>query len=188
MKTTYVFLAPGFEEIEAVAPVDVMRRAGMPVKTVSIVNGSREVTGANGVTYVADMMLSEFNGTTPDAEWLVLPGGMPGATNLRDCAELATMLRNFSGNIAAICASPSVVLGSLGLLRGKRATCYPGMEEYAEGAIMTGARVERDGRFITGQGPAWAIAFGAAIVEATLGAEKATQVLDGMLVSECCRR
>ena len=98
------------------------------------------------------------------------------------------MLLKFQGNIAAICAAPSVVLGQLGLLEGKRATCYPGMEEYATGAEMTGAHVERDGRFITGQGPAWAVAFGAAIVEASLGAEKAAEVLDGMLVPAECRR
>lgn len=180
MKESYLFLAPGFEEIEAVAPVDVMRRAGMPVVTVSIVPGSLEVEGAHGVVYKADMMLSDL-ADAPDAEWLILPGGMPGATNLLACGRLKSLLLSFPGNIAAICASPSVVLGSLGLLRGRKATCYPGMEEYAEGAVMTGARVERDGRFITGQGPAWAVAFGAEIVAASLGRDIADGVLRGML-------
>ena len=187
MKSSYIFLAPGFEEIEAVAPVDVMRRAGMPVQTVAITSGTNTVVGAHGVGYVADMNISQLP-SVPDAEWLILPGGMPGATNLFGCKTLTDMLMKFQGNIAAICASPSVVLGQLGLLEGKRATCYPGMEEYASGAEMTGAHVERDGRFITGQGPAWAVAFGAAIVEASLGAEKAAEVLDGMLVPAECRR
>lgn len=180
MKESYLFLAPGFEEIEAVAPVDVMRRAGMPVKTVSIVPNSLEVQGTNGVVYKADMLLSDL-ADVPDAEWLILPGGMPGATNLLGCQRLKSMLLNFPGNIAAICASPAVVLGQLGLLKGKKATCYPGMEEYAEGATMTGAHVERDGRFITGQGPAWAAAFGGEIVAASMGRDKADEVLRGML-------
>lgn len=187
MKTSYLFLAPGFEEVEAVAPVDVMRRAGMPVKTVSITPGEPVVTGAHGVGYVADMTIDMLP-ALPEAEWLILPGGMPGATNLLGCKPLAAMLTAFPGNIAAICASPSVVLGSLGLLKGRRATCYPGMEEYADGAVMTGAHVERDGRFVTAQGPAWAVAFGAAIVEISMGAAKAAEVLDGMLVPTACRR
>ncbi len=180
MKESYLFLAPGFEEIEAVAPIDVMRRAGMPVKTVSIVPDSLEVEGAHGVVYKADMLLSDL-ADAPDAEWLILPGGMPGATNLLGCRQLKTMLLDFKGNIAAICASPAVVLGQLGLLNGKKATCYPGMEGSAGGAVMTGARVERDGRFITGQGPAWAVAFGAEIVAASMGRDKADEVLRGML-------
>lgn len=159
----------------------------MDVRTVAITPGNNTVTGAHGVAYVADMNIGSLP-DVPDAEWLILPGGMPGATNLLGCEKLAGILREFPGNIAAICASPSVVLGSLGLLEGKRATCYPGMEEYAKGAVMTGAHVERDGRFITGHGPAWAVTFGAAIVEASLGAEKAAEVLDGMLVADCCRR
>lgn len=187
MKTSYLFLAPGFEEVEAVGPVDVMRRAGMPVTTVSILpGGERTVVGAHGVGYVADMTIDELP-EVPEAEWLILPGGMPGATNLLECGRLAAMLKAFEGNIAAICASPAVVLGGLGLLEGSRATCYPGMESTAKGVVMTGAHVERDGRFITAQGPAWAVAFGAAIVEASMGAEKAAEVLDGMLVPEACR-
>lgn len=181
MKTSYIFLAPGFEEIEAVAPLDVMRRAGMPVKTVSVLSESLTVVGAHGVPYVADMSLADLP-ACPDAEWLILPGGMPGATNLLGCKRLTDMLLSFPGNIAAICASPSVVLGSLGLLKGKKATCYPGMENYSDnGATMTGADVEHDGRFITGRGPALAIPFGAAIVAASLGRDKADEVLSAML-------
>lgn len=190
MKTSYIFLAPGFEEIEAAAPIDILRRAGMPVTTVSIVPNQAAVTGAHGVTYTADITLEQLP-CNLDAEWLILPGGMPGATNLFENETLAGILTKFPGNIAAICASPSVVLAQLGLLKGKKATCYPGMENYCpqgKDVNFTGSHVERDGRFITGQGPAWAIAFGAAIVEASLGAEVAEKVLDGMLVPASCRR
>lgn len=180
MKKSYVFLAPGFEEIEAVAPVDVMRRGGMEVVTVSVVPGVTAVTGAHGVTYVADTTIDRLP-AMPEAEWLILPGGMPGATNLLECKALAEMLRRFEGNIAAICASPAVVLGQLGLLEGVKATCYPGMESVAPGVEFTGAGVERDGRFITGKGPAFAVAFGAAILEASAGKETADEVMAGML-------
>lgn len=181
MKTSYIFLAPGFEEIEAVTPIDVMRRAGMDVKTVAVAAGGTSVTGAHGVPYVADMTIDRLPADV-DAEWLVLPGGMPGATNLVGDPKLAALLTSFPGNIAAICASPSVVLGALGLLEGKRATCYPSMESCSRpGVIFTGAGVERDGRFITGRGPAMALDFAAAIVEASCGREKVREVLDGML-------
>lgn len=181
MKTSYIFLATGFEEIEAVAPIDVLRRAGMPVTTVSVTD-SREVHGAHGVPYIADITIADLPAAV-DAEWLILPGGMPGATNLLDCKPLTELLTGFPGNIAAICASPSVILGSLGLLKDRRATCYPGMENFAEnnGVNWTGAAVERDGRFITGRGPALAIPFAAAIVDASLGKAKADEVLAGML-------
>lgn len=182
MKTSYVFLAPGFEEIEAVGPIDIMRRAGMEVKTVSITPGERTVTGAHGVPYVADTTIDLIDA---DADWLILPGGMPGATNLYACKALTDMLRSHTGNIAAICASPSVVLGQLGLLKGKKATCYPGMESYsASDVTFTGAHVERDGRFITAQGPAWSFAFGLAIVAATLGDDAASTVANGMLLAQ----
>lgn len=189
MKTSYIFLAPGFEEIEAVAPIDIMRRAGMSVTTVSIDPEHTTVVGAHGVPYIADMTIAQLPANI-DAEWLILPGGMPGAVNLSECAPLVEILKHFEGNIAAICASPSVVLAQLGLLKGKKATCYPGMEGYSENGAevnFTGAHVERDGRFITGQGPAWAIAFGAAIVEATMGVEASETVLNGMLVPSALR-
>ena len=190
MKTSYIFLAPGFEEIEAVAPIDIMRRAGMPVTTVSIAPSQPTVIGAHGVPYVADITIDQLPAEI-DAEWLILPGGMPGATNLLECKALANLLCDFPGNIAAICASPSVVLAQLGLLKGKKATCYPGMEAYNANCSevnFTGNHVELDGRFLTGQGPAWAIAFGAAIVEKSLGHDAAKTVLDGMLVPDQCRR
>ena len=126
MKSSYLFLAPGFEEVEALTPVDVMRRAGIDVKTVSV-TASRDVEGAHGVTVKADMTFDEADFS--DCDWLVLPGGMPGATNLYECKPLCSLLLKHNaegGHIAAICASPAVVLGGLGLLDGKEATCYPG--------------------------------------------------------------
>lgn len=177
----YLFLAPGFEEIEAVAPIDVMRRAGMEVTTVSILPGQPEVAGAHGVPYVAETTIDRLPADL-DADWLIFPGGMPGATNLFECKPLMQILGAHKGNIAAICASPAVILGQSGLLEGKRATCYPGMEGMCAGATMTGEHVTRDGRIITGQGPAWAMAFGLAIVAASLGQQAADQVAAGMLL------
>lgn len=180
MKKSYVFLAPGFEEIEAVAPIDVLRRAGMTVVTVSILPGELQVCGAHGVTYVADTTIDQLP-PQPDAEWLILPGGMPGALNLYECEPLVRLLTRESGNIAAICASPAVVLGQLGLLDGVKATCYPGMETVAPEVQFTSDGVVSDGRFITAKGPAYAVPFAAAIVTASLGKDVADQVLAGML-------
>lgn len=178
---TYVFLAPGFEEIEAVAPIDIMRRAGMEVETVAVTSdGSEAVEGAHGVPYVADLHIDDLPEEV-EAQWLVLPGGMPGASNLHDCEKLIHLLRNTRGGIAAICASPAVVLGAEGLLDGKPATCYPGFEELCAGAEMTGAPVVSVAGLITAKGPAFAMDFGLAIVNATLGEEKAEEVARGML-------
>lgn len=185
MKRSYIFLATGFEEIEALATADVMRRAGMEVALVSV-NSDLNVTGANGITVAADCLFE--CGDYSDAEWLICPGGMPGATNLHNHASLNTVLRNHfdkGGRIAAICAAPAVVLAPLGVLVDRKATCYPGFEE---ALIVSGAsyqaseRVVTDGNVITGNGPSSAILFAAAIVSATLGHEAARAVTDGMLV------
>ncbi|MDE7111005.1 MAG: DJ-1/PfpI family protein [Muribaculaceae bacterium] len=176
---SFVFLAPGFEEIEAVASIDIMRRAGMEVTTVAVTaDGSEAVEGAHGVPYVADVHIAELEG---DADWFVLPGGMPGATNLYENERLVTLLKEREGGIAAICAAPAVVLGQLGLLEGKPATCYPGFEELCKGAEMTGAPVVSVPGLITAKGPAFAMDFGLAIVTACLGEEKSEEVARGML-------
>lgn len=182
MKETYVFLAEGFEEIEAITVIDVMRRAGMAVKTVSITS-SLQVTGAHNVTVKADVLYdpSLFS----DPAWLVLPGGMPGAKNLYDFAPLQGLLKrqaaSANGRIAAICASPSVVLGKLGLLKGKRATCYPGFEEGLIGAEVIDAPVVVDGNFVLGNGPANATAWALTIVELATDTIEAEKVAAGML-------
>ncbi len=182
MKTSYVFMADGFEEVEALTVVDVLRRAGMPVVTVSV-NATSEVTGAHGVKMLADTVIAGCD--LADAQWLILPGGMPGASNLAACEPLTRQLleQDKAGRgIAAICASPSIVFGPLGLVEGREAVCYPGMEQGLKGAQVMQSRVAVDGHVVTGNGPASATAFALAIVEQTLGKPAATEVADGMLV------
>jgi len=179
----YVFLATGFEDIEAIAPVDIMRRAGLEVQTVSI-TGERVVTSAHGVGITSDILLSDvdFSG----AEMLVLPGGLPGSTNLDACQPLtAAIKRHFEagGAIAAICAAP-LVFGHLGLLQGRRATCYPGVEGELKGATYTAAIVEQDGNIITGKGPAAAFEFGYTIVDFFLGEGASMPLRQGMIYQE----
>ena len=182
MNTSYLFLADGFEEIEALTVVDVMRRAGMSVATVSV-NATAQVTGAHAVKVMADMVISDVNGE--GAEWLICPGGMPGATNLAACTALSDMLGwqfHSGGKIAAICAAPAVVLSPLGILDGREATCYPGFEQMCPTANITGEPVVALPTLVTGNGPAAAMAFALAIVEGSLGKEKACEVAQGMLV------
>ena len=177
----YVFLADGFEEVEALATVDVLRRCGIEVQTVSI-SYSEEVTGAHGIIVKADKVLDYS--MLQDADFLILPGGLPGATNLRDCEALQEVLKQHAakgGNLAAICAAP-MVLGGLGLLEGKEATCYPGFEKYMIGAKPGSLPVVQDGNVITGKGPAFAFAFGLKIAEAIKGKDAAGDVAVGMLL------
>ncbi|MDE7442542.1 MAG: DJ-1/PfpI family protein [Muribaculaceae bacterium] len=184
MKKSYLFLAPGFEEIEALATVDVLRRSGMEVITVAV-GVAGPVVGAHGIPVVADTSVDQL----PDeleAEWLIAPGGMPGASNLAACDKLCAMLKAQSargGHIAAICAAPAVVLAPLGLLEGRNATCYPGFENQCEdqGAVMKAVRVVVDGNIITGNGPSSAIPFALAIAEKSMGKEVADSVAAGML-------
>lgn len=183
MKESYVFLADGFEELEAISVIDILKRAEMPVKTVSI-GKSLQVTGAHGVVINADMLLDSALPESP--RWMILPGGMPGATNLYDCAPLQEMLRRQAesedGMVAAICASPAVVLGQMGLLRGEKATCYPGFETMLDGAEVIDAPVVRSGRFILGNGPGNAVSWALAIVACELGGLAASHVAGGMLL------
>jgi len=181
--TVYVFLADGFEEVEALTPVDVLRRAGMKVKTVSV-NKTRLVTGAHGVPVTADILFDEVR--EEDVEMIVLPGGMPGAANLDAHEGLSRLILSSAESgkpLAAICAAP-LVYGKRGLLKGKKATCYPGFEKYLEGADYTAALVEQDGNFITGKGPGAAMAFAFAIVEKFCGAEKVKELKQGMMIEE----
>ena len=182
MKTSYVFLASGFEEIEALATVDVLRRGGMTVKTVSI-SGSKNVVGAHSIEVVADITLSEID--QDDIFWLILPGGMPGATNLHDCEDLRNLLiehNDNGGKIAAICASPAVVLGQMGLLQGKEATCYPGFEKLCEGASMKDMRSVKCDNFVTANGPSSTLNMAYAILLDTIGKQDADKVMQDMLL------
>ncbi|MCR4921337.1 MAG: DJ-1/PfpI family protein [Bacteroidaceae bacterium] len=179
----YVFLAEGFEDIEAIAPVDIMRRAGLPVETVSV-TGNRVVTSAHGVGFVADRLFEEVS--IEDAELLVLPGGMPGATNLYACEPLrrAILTHHAAGRmLAAICAAP-LVYGRMGLLRGVNATCYPGFESELQGATCTGALVEQDGQFVTAKGPGAAMEFGYALASLFVDSSIVEGLRSGMIYSE----
>lgn len=182
MKDSFVFLAAGFEEIEALTVVDVMRRAGMSVHTVSITS-ALQVKGAHGVTVNADMLYD--NTLFSDPEWLVLPGGMPGATNLFEFSPLQGLLKtqaeSKNGRIAAICAAPAVVLGQLGLLKGEKATCYPGFEQLIEGAEIIDEAVVVSNKFVLGNGPAFALPWALTLVMEARGQEAAAKVASGML-------
>ncbi len=181
MKKVYLFLATGFQETEAIASVTVCRRTdAIDIKTVSI-TGSELVESASGVTVKADMLMEE--GGFSDADMLVMPGGMPGSTSLRDCKPLQDIIVNHykAGKaLAAICAAP-IVYGHLGILRGMNATCYPGFESQLTGAIPTGKTVEVDGQFITGHGPGASLDFGYALVEYLLGKEAVGSVKESMV-------
>lgn len=182
MKESFVFLAAGFEEIEALTVIDVMRRAGMNVQTVSITS-ALQVRGAHGVVVNADSLFD--NTRFEDAEWLVLPGGMPGATNLFEFKPLQDLLKKQAtsahGRIGAICAAPAVVLGQLGLLKGEKATCYPGFEQLVEGAAMIDAPVVVSNKFVLGNGPANALKWALTLVKEAKGEDVSKQVADGML-------
>ena len=186
MKTCYIYLAEGFEEIEALATVDILRRAGLDVKTVSIYT-TPEVTGAHGIKVVADMTYQ--SGDYTDAAWMILPGGLPGATNLAayEPLTIALQARNMrGGNIAAICASPGVVLAPLGIVKGKKATAYPGFEEALTpgGATAMADGVVADGNIVTGRGPGYTFEFALEIVRLTVGDKVAADVAAGMLLTE----
>lgn len=180
MKTVLLFLADGFEEIEALATVDVLRRAGVQVTKVSI-NPTGLVTGAHGIPVMADVLFEQAQ--YADADMLILPGGMPGAANLdahEGLRRLITAHAEAGKWLAAICAAP-MVYGHMGLLSGRKATCYPGFEGELAGAAYTAAPVEKDGNIITGKGPAVVLPFAYALAEVLVGGEIVAQVKAGML-------
>ena len=183
MKDSFVFLADGFEEIEAISVIDILRRAGIPVKTVSI-SASLQVTGAHGIIVVADVLYDSTIFT--DAEWLIFPGGLPGATNLYEFAPLQGLIHNQAaserGRMAAICAAPGEVLGQLGVLKGEKFTCYPSFESKVEGGIHEPAKVVVSGKYVTANGPSSAMLWALEIVKESVGEEKATEVASGMLL------
>lgn len=186
MKKAYLFLADGFEEIEALATVDVLRRGGVDVTTVSI-NKTLAVKGAHSIEVAADEKIDSLPDELADASMLIAPGGMPGAANLADCAKVCryfTAQAAKGGCLAAICAAPAVLLSPLGLLDGKHATAYPGFEEglKAGGAIHKNQRVVTDGNIITANGPSSAIPFALTCLEALTSREEADGVAAGMLV------
>jgi len=161
-------LANGFEEIEVIVPVDVWRRAGFDVQTVSLTN-ELIVTGAHQISVLADGLFDETD--TSDADMIFLPGGMPGAKNLDSHTGLRNLIVSMAQQgkvLGAICAAP-LVLGHNQLLEGKRATCFPGFEKELHGAKHTGSSVETDGNIVTGKGPGIAMQFALTIVARFLG-------------------
>ncbi len=171
----YLFLAEGFEEIEALTPLDYLRRAGIAVKSVGV--GSKTVIGAHNIPVVADITTAEL---APDADFdgVILPGGMPGTLNLeKDSTVMYFVNRAYNENklLCAICAAPSV-LGHTGFLNGKKVTCYPGFEADLTGARATGAPVEKDGNIITARGAGVAADFAFAIIAAIRDQETADSI------------
>lgn len=181
-----VVLANGFEEIEAITPIDVLRRAGLDVAVAGV--GSLDVTGAHGMVIRCDCEVSSV--LACDVCAVVLPGGMPGASNLHDSAvvnELVLSVYGRGGYVCAICASPAVVLAPLGILEGRRAVCYPGMEACAPDAAFEkvgagkGPCVIRDGNVITGAGPGCAFGFAYEIVSALCGCDAVYGLKESMV-------
>lgn len=173
----YVFLADGFEEIEAIAPIDIMRRAGINVKTVGV--GGKDIKGSHGIMISSDIEIKDIE---DDAEMIILPGGT-GASNLEKSAEVQNAIDKAvekGAFIGAICAAPAI-LGRKGLLKGKKAVCYPGFESDLLGAMVENSQVCRDGRIITGNGPGAAFAFGLTLAECLSG--NAQKVKSGMLIA-----
>lgn len=182
MKTALVILADGFEEIEAIAPVDVLRRAGVRVTIAGLIDPRVKSSGKVGVE--VDILLRNLV-EIPDV--VILPGGLPGATNLAKSEEVAALVRkmNKAGKIiAAICAAPAAVLAPLGILDGKKATCYPGCEADFSGAtVYCRERVVLDGNIITSQGPGTALEFAFVIAARLVGQEMAETVRGKMLIN-----
>ncbi len=174
----YVFLAEGFEEMEALAPIDLLRRVAVPVTVVGV--GGTLIRGAHGVAFAADTAGEDLD--FADMEAVILPGGMPGTTNL-DASPMVERCLTIAAEkqvlIAAICAAPSV-LGHKGLLRGKRATCFPGFEEELLGAQYTGAFVEKDGSIITARGAGVALDFALTLVAELKGEAAAKELKESL--------
>ena len=175
----YCFLADGFEETEALAPVDILRRAGIPVTTVGV--GSEMIRGSHDIYVKADMNIDDFE-INDEISGVILPGGMPGVKNLDACDKVKEVvsycvLRDLY--VCAICAAPSI-LGRMGVLMNKRATCFPGFEDELLSAKVSADKVVTDGRIITAKGAGCALEFGFEIVSQAVGEHKAEQVAASM--------
>ncbi|MGN0466426.1 MAG: DJ-1 family glyoxalase III [Lachnospiraceae bacterium] len=182
MKKVYVFLANGFEEIEGLTVVDLLRRAGICLTTVSI-HDTKQVMGAHKIEVKADILLDEMEKDAADA--IVLPGGMPGMTNLKENEIVKEMILSYEKQgklIAAVCASPSI-FSELGLLDGKNATSYPSFEEnlVAHGAIYSKDTVVRDGNIITSRGLGTSIDFSLSIISYLLDEDKANEIAESIV-------
>lgn len=191
MKGVYIFLANGFEEIEALATLDVLRRGGVDVKTVSVLY-DKFVTGSHKTTVVADMTYGEFKAEvqldgTDESDVMIFPGGMPGTRNLAENGEIINFMRLHyaeGGAVAAICAAPGLVVSQLPSLQGKHFTCFDGFEDapVARGGIYEQKPAVHDGNLITGRGAGCAVEFGLAILAHLKGEEAAAAVRHSLML------
>ena len=175
----YAFLAQGFEEVEAIAAIDVIRRAEIDICTVGV--GSKVITGAHGISVICDLEDSNVF-TSEEFDGVLLPGGMPGTLNLENCAKVSEFIDYAAENdklICAICAAPSI-LGHMGLLKGKKACCFPGFENELEGADVGRDYVCCDGKFITAKGMGAAIDFSEKITACLINENKAKKIKESL--------
>lgn len=189
MKKVVVVLANGFEEIEALTPIDILRRAGLDVTVAGV--DSTMITGSHGVTVKCDVEISNLESSNVESSnagnefsCIVLPGGMPGAKNLINSKAVQNLILsiNKDGLVCAICASPAVVLAPLGLLDGKKAVCYPGMESCAPTVnFLKNISAVQDGNIITGAGPGCASEFSFLIAKALVGAQAVEKLKHDMI-------
>lgn len=183
MKKSYLFLAEGFEDIEAISVVDVLRRGGVEVEMVSI-TGQKQVKSAHGIEVVADRTFEEIK--WEEADCLICPGGMPGAQYLSECSPLLQLLQQQYESdrlLAAICAAPALVFGKLNLGKQLQMTCYPGFEGVLPNNFVVSSQgVVVDGKIITAKGPGLAIQFGLAILKELCSADVEQRVASGMLL------
>lgn len=178
MAKVYVFVADGCEEVEALTSVDLLRRAGVEVSTVSICE-NKLIEGAHGISFMADILFDE---SLTDADMIVLPGGGPGTRRLMEHIGLRALIMKYQEqgkHLAAICAAPGVY-GINGLLNGKKAVCYPGCEKNLPGAVIIDQNVVEDGQFITSKGPGTSIDFALTLITRLCGEECSERVREGL--------
>lgn len=182
MAKVYEFLANGFEEIEALAPVDILRRGGVEVVMVSV-TGDKLVESSHGISIQTDVLFEEIK-SFEDADLLMIPGGMPGSKNLNEHEGVRRALKSQfekGKRVAAICAAP-LVLASIGILKNKKATIYPGMEDYlGEGVEYTAALVEEDGNITTGGGPAASFPYAYKLLSYFVSQAEVEKIQKGMI-------
>lgn len=182
MKKAVILLAQGTEEVEALVPVDLLRRAGIKV-TMASITGKLEITGSHNITIKTDVLLDTIN--ERDYDMLILPGGMPGTLNLQEDLGVQKLIMNFyeSGKyLAAICAAPKIY-GGMGLLKRRKATCYPGYEEELSGAQIVYDEVVEDGQFITSRGLGTAIPFSLKLIESLISKDVANEIAEKVIYS-----
>lgn len=182
MKKALLFLADGFEEVEALAPLDILRRGEVEVLTVSV-TGNKKVKGSHNIFVEADILMEDLSEEQVNADAYILPGGMPGAATLSEEPRVQELLLkgNQAGNlIAAICAAP-MALGNLNLLNGKEAICYPSFEKHLKGAKISEKSVVKDGNVITAKGVGVAFPFGYMLLEYLVGKEKTEALKEQMI-------